>query len=148
MKSRKALILSLLVMMTSPLASCNKNENEIVVAEVTHSIFYAPQYVAKNLGYFSELGLDVDFITTPGADKTMAALLSGDADIGLMGPEASIYIEQQGAKDYAVNFSKLTQKDGSFLLGREEDKNFTFDKLKGKTIFGGRKGGMPELVVE
>ncbi len=148
MKSRKALILSLLVMMTSPLASCNKNENEIVVAEVTHSIFYAPQYVAKNLGYFSELGLDVDFITTPGADKTMAALLSGDADIGLMGPEASIYIEQQGAKDYAVNFSKLTQKDGSFLLGREEDKNFTFDKLKGKTIIGGRKGGMPEMVLE
>lgn len=135
-------------MMASPLASCKSNENEIVVAEVTHSIFYAPQYVAKNLGYFKDEGLEISFITTPGADKTMAALLSGDADIGLMGPEASIYIEKNNAKDYVVNFSKLTQKDGSFLLGREKDDNFTFDKLKGKTLIGGRKGGMPEMVLE
>lgn len=148
MKTKKAIIISLLMMMTAPLASCKKNENQITVAEVTHSIFYAPQYVAKNLGYFSEVGLEVEFITTPGANKTMATLLSGDADIGLMGPEASIYIEQNNAKDYVVNFSKLTQKDGSFLLGREKDDEFTFDKLKGKTLIGGRKGGMPEMVLE
>lgn len=139
----------LLLTITTSLVGCDdKNEMKITVAEVTHSVFYAPQYVAKNLGFFEEEGLEVDFITTPGADKTMATLLSRDADIGLMGPEASIYIDKNNAKDYVVNFSKLTQKDGSFLLGRDEDPNFTFDKLAGKTIIGGRKGGMPEMVLE
>lgn len=148
MKKSK-LALMLLLSMTASLVGCDgRDENHITVAEVTHSVFYAPQYVAKNLGFFAEEGLKVDFITTPGADKTMATLLSRDAQIGLMGPEASIYIEKNNAKDYVVNFSKLTQKDGSFLLGRDEDPDFSFDKLAGKTVIGGRKGGMPEMVLE
>lgn len=148
MKKNKLALLTLFFI-TASVSGCGpKNENKITVAEVTHSVFYAPQYIAKNLGFFEEEGLEVEFITTPGADKTMAALLSRDADIGLMGPEASIYIDKNNADDYAVNFSKLTQKDGSFLLGREEDKDFSFDKLKGKTLIGGRKGGMPEMVLE
>lgn len=148
MKKNKIALLTLFFI-TASVSGCDLNsENKITVAEVTHSVFYAPQYIAKNLGFFEEEGLKVDFITTPGADKTMAALLSKDADIGLMGPEASIYIDKNNAGDYAVNFSKLTQKDGSFLLGREEDKDFSFEKLKGKTLIGGRKGGMPEMVLE
>ena len=120
--------------MVIPLVGCNKtNGNKVTVAEVTHSLFYAPQYVAKNLGFFKEEGLDIDFITTPGADKTMAALLSKDAQIGLMGPEATVYIEQQGATNYAINFAKLTQKDGSFLLARDKIDNFTWNMTKGKT---------------
>lgn len=135
--------------MVIPLVGCNKtNGNKVTVAEVTHSLFYAPQYVAKNLGFFKEEGLDIDFITTPGADKTMAALLSKDAQIGLMGPEATVYIEQQWATNYAINFAKLTQKDGSFLLARDKIDNFTWNMTKGKTIIGGRKGGMPEMVLE
>lgn len=134
MKKNKLLLITLLLMMNGTIACKNKTEKpEIRVAEVTHSIFYAPQYVSKNLGYFADEGIEVTFITTPGADKTTAALLSKDVDIGLMGPEASIYIEKNNAKDYVINFSKLTQKDGSFLLGRYEDPDFTFDKLKGKT---------------
>lgn len=137
-----------LTMLIFPIVGCSPKGNVITVAEVTHSLFYAPQYVAKNLGYFADEGLNIDFITTPGADKTMAALLSKDAQIGLMGPEATVYISEQGAKNYAVNFAKLTQKDGSFLLARDEIENFTWDMTKGKTIIGGRKGGMPEMVLE
>lgn len=87
-------------------------------------------------------------VTTPGADKVMAALLSKDADIGLMGPEATVYVYQNGQENYAINFAQLTQKDGSFLLGREKVDNFDYSMLKGKTIIGGRKGGMPEMTLE
>ena len=129
--------------------SCNNNElKKIKVAEVTHSVFYAPQYLADSLGFFKEEGLEVSFVNTNGADKTMAALLSKDADIALMGPEASIYVYLNGQKDYATNFAQLTQKDGSFLVGRENDDNFDISKLKGKEILGGRKAGMPEMVLE
>ena len=131
-----------------PLSSCNRNENKLTIAEVTHSIFYAPMYVAKNKGYFEEVGLEVDIITTRGADKVMAALLSKDAQIGLMGPEASVYVYQNGQKDYAVNFAQLTQKDGSFLLGRDKVEKFSYDILKGKTIIGGRQGGFPAMTLE
>lgn len=131
-----------------PITSCSKNENKITIAEVTHSIFYAPMYVAKNIGYFEEEGLEVEIITTPGADKVMSALISKDADIGLMGPEATIYNYVNGNKDYAINFAQLTQKDGSFLLGREKVENFSYDMLKGSTIIGGRKGGMPLMILE
>ena len=120
-----------------PLSSCKKDDNKITVAEVTHSLFYAPMYVAKEKGFFKDEGLEVEIVTTPGADKVMAALLSKDADIGLMGPEATVYVYQNGQKDYAVNFAQLTQKDGSFLLGREKVESFSFDILKGKTIIGG-----------
>lgn len=129
---------------------CAKNDGlmRITLAEVTHSIFYAPQYVALEKGYFEEEGLKVNIITTPGADKTMAALLSKEAQIGLMGPEASVYVYNGGEKDYAINFAQLTHKDGSFLLAREEMPNFTWNDVKGKTIIGGRKGGMPEMTLE
>ena len=118
------------------MSACNRNENKIVVAEVTRSIFYAPFYVALNDGYFEEEGIDVSVITTPGADKTMAALLSKEAQIGLMGPEASVYVYNNGQENYAINFAQLTQKDGSFLVSRDYYENFTFDDLKGKTIIG------------
>lgn len=136
------------VLGTCLFSSCSKDKYNITVAEVTHSIFYAPQYVAMELGYFKDEGLEVELITTPGADKTMAALLSKDAQIGLMDPEASIYVYNQGQDDYAINFAQLTQKDGSFLISKDYYENWNFDMLKGKTIIGGRKGGMPEMVLE
>ena len=120
----------------------------VVVAEVAHSVFYAPQYVAHGLGFFEEEGLDVDIILTSGADNVMAAVLSGDADIGFSGSEATIYVYNGGEKDYVMTFAGLTQKDGSFLVARERYDNFTLDDLKGKTIIGGRKGGMPEMTFE
>lgn len=131
------------------LTGCKKEElKSIKLVEVTHSVFYAPQYVAIEKGFFEEEGLKIELINGKGADKSMTALLSGEADIGFMGPEASVYVYNQGKEDYAINFAQLTQKDGSFLVGREKDDNFTFDKLKGKTIIGGRKGGMPEMTLE
>jgi len=148
MKKINILLIPLLLSMI-PLTSCgNSNDNKITIAEVTHSLFYAPLYVAENAGFFDEEGLEIDIITTPGADKVMSALLSKDAQIGLMGPEATVYIYQNGQQDYAINFAQLTQKDGSFLLGRNKVDNFTYDMLKGKTIIGGRKGGMPEMTLE
>ena len=130
--------------------SCKKDNGltKITVAEVTHSIFYAPQYLADTLGFFKDEGLEVSFVNTNGADKTMAALLSKDAQIGLMGPEASIYVYLNGQDDYALNFAQLTQKDGSFLVGRENIENFDVSMLEGSEILGGREAGMPEMVLE
>ena len=144
----KILLISLFLPIT--LSSCNDNENKITVAEVTRSIFYAPMYVALNEGYFEEEGLDVSLITTPGSDKTMSALLSKEAQIALMGPETTLYVYNNGQKDYAINFAQLTQKDGSFLVSREfyEYGKFDFDNLIGASIIGGRKGGMPEMILE
>ncbi len=144
MKKLKYLLVLLFLI---PLAACS-NKNKITIAEVTHSIFYAPQYVAIEKGFFAEEGLEVDIITTPGADKTMAALLSKEAHIGLMGPEASMYVYLNGQEDYAINFAQLTQRDGSFLLSKDPVQNFEWSQLKGKTIIGGRLGGMPEMVLE
>jgi len=129
---------------------CGKKEdsNTIRISEVTHSVFYAPQYVAASQGFFEEEGLKVTFVNTNGADKTMAALLSKDAQIGLMGSEASIYVYNEGQKDYAINFAQLTQKDGSFLVGRENIDDFDISMLEGKEILGGRLAGMPEMVLE
>lgn len=127
----------------------NKTDlKEIKVAEVTHSIFYAPQYLADSLGYFKEEGLGVEFILTPGADKVTAAVLSGDVQIGFCGSEATIYVYNNGEKDYLVNFAGLTKKDGSFLVGRDEIKNFSIEDLKGKHIIAGRKAGMPAMTLE
>ncbi len=149
MKKFKYLIFCALFSFLIPLVGCKKdNPNKITIAEVTHSLFYAPMYVAKEKGFFKDEGLDVTIITTPGADKVMAALIAKEADIGLMGPEATVYNYVNGNKDYAINFAQLTQKDGSFLLGREKIDNFSLDKLKGSTIIGGRKGGMPEMTLE
>lgn len=121
---------------------------KITVAEVTHSVFYAPQYVAHGLGYFEEEGLDVEIVLTSGADNVMAAVLSGDAQIGFSGTEATIYVYNGGESDYVMTFAGLTQKDGSFLVSREKYENFTLDDLKGKTVLGGRVGGMPEMTFE
>lgn len=121
---------------------------KITVAEVAHSVFYAPQYVAHGLGYFEEEGLDVEIVLTSGADNVMAAVLSGDADIGFSGTEATIYVYNGGEEDYVMTFAGLTQKDGSFLVSREKYDNFKLDDLKGKTVLGGRVGGMPEMTFE
>lgn len=141
--------LIIVVIFAMILTACTKSENQkIKLIEVTHSLFYTPQYVAITQGFFEEEGFDIELINGGGADKVMAALLSKEADIGLMGLEASVYVYNQGRDNYAVNFAQLTQTDGSFLVGREKDDNFTFDKLKGKTVIGGRKGGMPEMTLE
>lgn len=126
----------------------NSNLEKVKVAEVTHSVFYAPQYVALEKGYFEEEGLDVELTLTAGADNVMAAVLSGDADIGLSGSEATIYVYNKGEKDYIKTFAQLTQKDGSFLISREKVKDFKIDDLKGKYVIGGRQGGMPEMTLE
>ncbi len=124
------------------------NLTKIKLAEVTHSIFYAPQYVAINEGYFEDEGLEIELILTPGADKVMAAVLSKDVDIGFSGSEATIYVYQNGEKDYVETFAGLTQKDGSFLVARKKYDNFKLEELKGKYVIGGRAGGMPEMTFE
>lgn len=121
---------------------------KVTLNEVAHSIFYAPQYVAIEEGYFVEEGIKLELVTGFGADKVMAAVLSGDADIGFMGSESSIYAYQQGANDKVVNFAQLTQRAGNFLVSREKMPEFQWEDLKGKDILGGRKGGMPEMVFE
>ena len=121
---------------------------KVTLNEVAHSIFYAPQYVAIEEGYFKDEGLDMTLITGFGADKTMTAVISGEADIGFMGAEASIYAYQEGATDPVVNFAQLTQRAGNFLVAREEMPDFKWEDLKDKKVLGGRKGGMPEMVFE
>lgn len=116
---------------------------KVVLNEVAHSIFYAPMYVAIEEGYFDEEGVDLELVTGFGADKTMTAVISGSADIGFMGSEASIYTYNEGANDYVVNFAQLTQRAGNFLVAREEMPDFKWEDLKGKDVLGGRKGGMP-----
>ena len=115
---------------------------------MAHSIFYAPQYAAIELGYFEDEGLDLTLVNGAGADKVMTALVSGDADIGFMGSEASIYTYAGGAEDYAVNFAQLTQRAGNFLVAREPMEAFSWDMVKGTKILGGRAGGMPQMVFE
>ena len=121
---------------------------KVTLNEVAHSIFYAPQYAAIELGYFKDEGIDLTLVNGAGADKVMTALVSGDADIGFMGSEASIYTYAGGSEDYAVNFAQLTQRAGNFLVARQPDDHFTWDKLKGTKVLGGRAGGMPQMVFE
>ena len=121
---------------------------EVTLNEVAHSIFYAPMYAAVEEGYFAEEGIDLDLVCGFGADKTMTAVISGEADIGFMGSEASIYTYNEGATDYVVNFAQLTQRAGNFLVAREEMPDFRWEDLKGSVVLGGRKGGMPEMVFE
>ena len=134
---------------SSVLFSFNKEDkkNKIVLAEVAHTVFYAPMYVAIENGYFEDYGIDVELILTSGADKVTAALLSGDAQIGLSGSEATIYVYNGGEKDYLKTFSQLTQKDGTFLVSRNKEANFKVTDLIGKTIMGGRAAGMPEMTL-
>ncbi len=132
----------------------NKNDDKgkklkkVKVAEVTHSVFYAPQYAAISNGYFEEEGLDIDLTLASGADKVIAAVLSNDVDIGFSGIEATIYVYNGKEEDYLKTFAQLTQKDGSFLVSRKKIDNFTLDDLRGKYIIGGRIGGMPEMTLE
>ncbi|WP_420846096.1 ABC transporter substrate-binding protein [Neobacillus notoginsengisoli] len=125
-----------------------KKLEKVRIAEVTRSIFYAPEYVALAKGFFKEEGLDVELTTTWGGDKTMTALLSNGADIALVGSETSIYVHAQGSNDPVINFAQLTQTDGTFLVSRTKVDNFTWDMLKGKTFLGQRKGGMPQMAGE
>lgn len=144
---------SAVLLLTLSLTGCQKDADTnqltpVTLSEVAHSIFYAPQYAAIELGYFKDEGIDLTLINSAGADKVMTALISGDADIGFMGSEASIYVYQQGSEDFAVNFAQLTQRAGNFLVGRSTQENFTWQDLKGKKVLGGRAGGMPEMVFE
>lgn len=129
-------------------SSDKKHLRNVTLNEVAHSLFYAPMYVAIENGYFEDEGIDLTLVTGFGADKTMTALLSNDADIGFMGPETTVYAYNEGANDYVINFAQLTQRAGNFLVARTEMKNFSWSELQGKTVLGGRKGGMPEMVFE
>lgn len=145
-------LLILLCVITSLFYGCGNSSKssaeKIRLNEVVRSVFYAPYYAAYNKGYFKEEGLDIDLSIGEGADKTMQEVLSKNVDIGFCGPEQSIYIQNQNKEDYPVVFAQLTQKDGSFLVGRKEEKNFKWEELKGKTIIGARPGGVPEMTLE
>lgn len=124
------------------------SKQKMTIGEVTRSIFYAPQYVALTKGYFADEGLEVELTTTPGGDRTMTALLSGNIDIALVGSETSIYVYAQGSDDPVINFAQVTQTDGTFLVSREPIENFSWEMLKGVTFLGQRKGGMPQMAGE
>lgn len=128
--------------------SDKKDMKKVTLAEVAHTIFYAPQYVAIEKGYFEEYGIDIELVLTSGADKVTAAVLSGDADIGFCGSESTIYVYNGGEKDYLKTFAQLTQKDGTFLVSRKKYDNFKLEDLKGKSVIGGRAMGMPEMTFE
>lgn len=154
---RIAAIFSVIAIISATFMGCGKVNNKrtestnlktIRLNEVVRSVFYAPMYVAINEGFFEEEGLAIDLSTGQGADKTMQQLLSGNVDIGFSGPEQVVYIYNQGREDYPVVFGQLTQRDGSFLVGREEEENFDWSSLKGKEIIGGRPGGIPEMALE
>ena len=140
-----------MVLLLAGCVGCKKKDNgldTVRVCEVTHSIFYAPQYAAIALGFFEEEGIEIELSNGQGADAVMAAVLSGNIDVGFAGPEASIYVYNEGKKDHTQVFAQITRRDGSFLIGREPDDNFTWDKVKGKTVLPGRKGGVPYMALE
>lgn len=154
MKKKISVIFAAVLGIIVVLTGCGKEKETeaqlipVTLNEVAHSVFYAPQYVAIEEGYFVKEGIKLELVTGFGADKVMAAILSGDADIGFMGSEASIYAYQQGAQDTVVNFAQLTQRAGNFLVARKEMPDFKWSDLKGADVLGGRKGGMPEMVFE
>lgn len=151
MKKKRMVFFILTVLLVSALTGCKEasgGKSKVTLNEVAHSVFYAPMYVALEEGYFEEEGLEVTLVTGFGADKTMTALLSDEADIGFMGPETTLYTYQGDMADYAVNFAQLTQRAGNFLVGREPEESFSFSDLKGKEVLGGRAGGMPQMVFE
>lgn len=153
MKSFKRLFtfFSLVFLFTGVLVGCQQSSEELTkikVAEVTHSVFYAPHYVAISEGFFEEEGLEIELINAGGADKAMAALISGEVQVGFMGPEATIYVYNEGGKDQPINFAQVTQRDGSFLVSKNPNPDFKFSDLSGSEIIGGRKGGVPEMTLE
>lgn len=140
------LLISVLII---PLAACGSDGlQKVKIGEVTRSIFYAPQYVAIEQGFFEEEGLDIELTTTAGGDKTMTALLSDSIDVALVGSETSIYVAAQGSNDPVINFAQLTQTDGTFLVSREKIEDFSWEMLKDSTFLGQRKGGMPQMAGE
>ncbi len=143
-------LLCVVVLMSSITTGCTKSEEsqKIRLSEVTHSVFYAPQYVAINQGFFEEEGIEIELTNGQGADKVMTAVISGAVEIGFAGPEAAIYVYNEGKEDYAEVFAQLTQKDGSFLVGREPASEFEWSDLKGSTVLPGRKGGVPYMTLE
>ena len=151
MKRMATIFLAVLVA-AAALAGCAgagpKPLEKVRVCEVTHSVFYAPQYAAIHLGFFEEEGIEVELSNGGGADKVMAAVLSDNIEIGFAGPEASIYVYNEGKEDYTQVFAQLTQRDGSFLMAREPDPDFSWEKLRGKQILSGRKGGVPYMALE
>lgn len=128
-------------------SSSNSNLQDINVSEVTRSIFYAPQYVAISEGFFEEEGLNINLTTAQGADAVMTSVLANQSDIGFAGPEASVYVYNEGKEDHTQVFAQLTKRDGSFIVSRNEASNFSFDDLRGKTIIPGRKGGVPYMTL-
>lgn len=155
MRIKKISIFSLalsLILITTLFSGCKKANNDALVKvklnEVVRSIFYAPMYAAISQGFFKEEGIDIDLSTGQGADKTMQQVLSKASDIGFCGPEQVIYIYNQKRQDYPVIFAQLTQKDGAFLVGRDAQADFNWESLKGKTVIGGRPGGVPEMAFE
>ncbi|MBM4762647.1 ABC transporter substrate-binding protein [Bacillus sp. B15-48] len=146
---KPAISLFIIFIMTLSLAACGKKGTETIrIAEVTRSLFYAPQYVALTEGFFEEEGLNVQLTTVWGGDRVMTSLISDGSDIGLVGSETSIYVYARGASDPIINFAQLTQTDGTFLVSRHHVDNFTWEQLKGSTFLGQRKGGMPQMVGE
>ena len=143
-----AALLGCLTMIFTGCSQKSSGLTPVTLSEVADSIFYAPMYVAIENGYFADEGLDITLVNGSGADNVMTSLISGDADIGFMGPEATVYVYNQGAQNYAVNFAQLTQRAGNFLVGRSAEPDFSWQDLKGKKVLGGRAGGMPEMVFE
>ncbi|NLU52146.1 MAG: ABC transporter substrate-binding protein [Clostridiaceae bacterium] len=151
MKKLWLIFVAVLLVTSLVLVSCskeNKDKVKITLSEVTRSVFYAPQYVAINKGFFEEEGISLEVTNGQGADKVMTAVVSGQVDIGFSGPEACIYVYNEGKEDYAVVFAQLTKRDGSFLVGRQPEPDFKWENLRGKYIIGGRKGGVPEMTLE
>ncbi|MDF2989390.1 MAG: hypothetical protein K0R50_4900, partial [Eubacterium sp.] len=144
------LILAVIFCISFIFGACGTKEQntKVRLSEVTHSVFYAPQYIAISKGFFKDAGLDVELQNGQGADKVMTAVLSGQCDVGFAGPEASIYVYNEGKEDYPIVFAQLTKRDGSFLVGRKAESDFKWSNLKGKNIIGGRKGGVPEMTLE
>ena len=151
-KTKRFLFVMLCIALLIPLGGCKAKDSNTLTTirlnEVTRSVFYAPMYAAINNGYFKDNGISIELTTGQGADKTMQQVLSNSADIGFCGPEQVVYVYNQGREDYPIVFAGLTQKDGSFLVSRQGDSNFTWESVKGKVILGGRPGGMPEMSLE
>ena len=149
------IVIFLIIAIIAGIAIYQKNNNKtdsnstvIKMNEVTRSVFYAPQYVAINNGYFKDYNIEIDLTTGQGADAVMTSVLSGESQIGFAGPEASIYVYNEGKEDYTQVFAQMTQKDGSFLVSKEKTDNFSWQDLKGKTVIPGRKGGVPYMTFE
>ncbi len=152
MQKKTSKFVAILMVTALALCGCGKKDaselTKVTLNEVAHSIFYAPQYVAIEKGYFAEEGIELELVTGFGADKVMTALVANEAQIGFMGSESSVYVYLEGSKDYAMNFAQLTQRAGNFLVSREPIENFTWEDIKGKTVLAGRAGGMPQMVFE